>query len=268
MIRLSIPLLARRSKMPEYVYEKIHRECLFLRGLAARSEVICNDYMVSKRLRERTWSVHWRRTKAIYEKMRDGWLRASQFMESIGWEARAKRCAFRAQDCSLWAKGCRDAPPLPERWVYETASRLTPVEKKSRMQLEAEIMGRLEPLISHVLDWWEVEETFTLKEIEEVVLRSREKIGVEIATVLLAPLRIVVDPTPPKKVCIYCGRRIAYKGREDRFLQTRVGTVKIKQDVYRCPRCWFCLPEPSIRDRAEQCQDEVDADGDTSNPDT
>jgi hypothetical protein len=121
---------------------------------------------------------------------------------------------------------------------------------------------------SHVLDWWEVEETFALTEIEEVVLRPREKIGVEIATVLLAPFRIVIDPTPPKKVCIYCGRRIAYKGCEDRSLQTRVGTVKIKQDVYRCPRCWFYLPTPSIRDRAEQCQKEVDADGDTGNPDT
>jgi len=107
--------------------------------------------------------------------------------------------------------------------------------KKSREQLKAELMEKMEAGLEKVLDWQEAHRKFTLTELEEFVLGLRGEMGEEIAEAVLGQLE-------SKQVaevlrCELCGKKMVYKGQEEKYIETRLGGIRIERGRYWCPEC-------------------------------
>lgn len=106
---------------------------------------------------------------------------------------------------------------------------------KSRTQMKADLMARLEEAVERMLVWRESHQTFTMTELEDFVLSLRESVGQEIATEVLGQMesKTLVEAG----CCERCGRPLEYKGQEKRRLVTRIGEIDVERGRYWCPEC-------------------------------
>jgi uncharacterized protein with PIN domain len=90
-------------------------------------------------------------------------------------------------------------------------------------------------LIEEFLDWEEQAERPNLTELEDEVLRVRRALGERMAEVALADQAAVQPVEAP--ACPGCGEAMRYKGRKERMVESRVGTLTISRGYYHCSRC-------------------------------
>lgn len=106
---------------------------------------------------------------------------------------------------------------------------------QSRAYRKAQLMEQMEEAIERLLDWQEAHPTFSLTEMEDVVLGLRKDMGEEAAQMLIGQLD---DPGILERLrCETCGRRLEYKGRESKAVETRVGATQVERSRYWCPHC-------------------------------
>lgn len=107
--------------------------------------------------------------------------------------------------------------------------------KKSREQLKAELMAKMEEAVERILDWQEGGEDHTFREIEDEVLAIGQKVKQELteATIGQEDKRQPVE-TPD---CPNCEAKMVDKGLRKRQVQGRTGTVELERSYYTCPEC-------------------------------
>lgn len=107
--------------------------------------------------------------------------------------------------------------------------------KRTRAQIKAEMLKRFEKEIDELLDWREGSEPPTLSQLEEEILKARKGTGQAMIEGMLSGeenQRPVKAPDCPK-----CQVAMENKGKRDKVVETRLGTLRMQRDYYVCPQC-------------------------------
>jgi ribosomal protein S27AE len=107
--------------------------------------------------------------------------------------------------------------------------------KRTRAQIKAEIMKRVEKEIDEMLDWREGSAPPNLSQFEEEILQARKAISQAMIEGMLSGeenQRPVEAPHCPK-----CGVAMENKGKRDKVVETRLGALRMQREYYVCPQC-------------------------------
>ena len=107
--------------------------------------------------------------------------------------------------------------------------------KRTRTEKKADLLAQAEAVIEELLDWDEGAEQPNLRQIEEVVLRLRQRMGERLAEVVVEGQEAVQPAETPH--CPSCGEEMRYKGRKGIDVESRVGGLGLERGHYRCARC-------------------------------
>lgn len=107
--------------------------------------------------------------------------------------------------------------------------------KQTRGQKKAKLQTKVEAIIEAMLDWDEKNEAPNFREIEEEVLKLRQRFGEELVSVVVEGQEARQPAEIPK--CPSCGQRMEYKGQKDRVVESWLGGLKVERGNYHCNRC-------------------------------
>ena len=107
--------------------------------------------------------------------------------------------------------------------------------KRTRDQLKAELLSEAEEVIDELLEWHEDTEGPTLTEIEDVILKLRQRFGKRMAKVVVGDQE-AVRPVPGP-LCETCGQEMHYKDMKAVTVEGRTGENRIERAYYYCNRC-------------------------------
>jgi len=107
--------------------------------------------------------------------------------------------------------------------------------KRSREELEADLVEKAAAMIAEYLDWHEGTERPTLTDIEDQVLQLRTELSMRMVEVVAADQGTSqpVQAAP----CPGCGKTMHNKGGKVVSVGSRVGAVQMKRSYYYCPSC-------------------------------
>jgi uncharacterized protein with PIN domain len=107
--------------------------------------------------------------------------------------------------------------------------------KRSYEQQRAVLLAEAQVMIDEYLAWSAENEAPTMSEIEEVVLRLRQKMGERIAEEALANQATTQPIEAPR--CERCGKPMTDKGRKRVRVESRLGSLQAERVHYYCSRC-------------------------------
>jgi hypothetical protein len=106
--------------------------------------------------------------------------------------------------------------------------------KKTRKELEAELEEQSKQVIRELLDWNETHEKPDLTQIEDIVLKLRERLSKAMVESVVESQEAV---QPVEMRCPKCGGVMRYKGRKEKVVESRVGEVELERGHYYCEKC-------------------------------
>jgi len=107
--------------------------------------------------------------------------------------------------------------------------------KKNKEKLRAEFIAEAEELFDEMMAWNDETNEPDLTQIEDIVLKLRERFGEQIAQKILQQQE--KRQPAEKAICPACGREMESKGLKKNQVETRIGNLKIKRNHYYCPPC-------------------------------
>ena len=106
--------------------------------------------------------------------------------------------------------------------------------RKTREEMKAALLAEAEDAVEELLEEVEGEEP-TLAELEDIVLRLRERLGRRMAEVMVEGQ----EATQPvqRLRCPSCGEEMRYKGVKPVTAESRLGALGLERAYYYCDRC-------------------------------
>jgi len=114
--------------------------------------------------------------------------------------------------------------------------------ESERERIKKALLAEIEGMMEEMLEWEEKHSAPTLVEIEEVVLKIRQRVGQRLAQFLVE--RQGAARPVPGPVCPHCGKEMRYKGSSPVTVGSRVGPLDIRRGYYYCERCHSGLFPP------------------------
>lgn len=107
--------------------------------------------------------------------------------------------------------------------------------KRTRAQIKEAMMKRYEKEVDELLNWREGSEPPTLSQMEAELLKRRK----EISQAMLEGLLSGEENQGPVKApeCPKCQVAMENKGKREKVIETRLGTLRMERDYYACPEC-------------------------------
>ncbi len=107
--------------------------------------------------------------------------------------------------------------------------------RSSKEEMKARLLEEASVAIDEMLEWQNRVQEPTLSEIEEVVLKLRQRIGMRFAEII-AEEQEAAKPDEGV-ICSSCGREMKYKGMKRTMVESRLGTLHLERGHYYCPHC-------------------------------
>lgn len=107
--------------------------------------------------------------------------------------------------------------------------------KKSREQLKAELMTKMEEVVEQMLEWREQGQGYTFREIEDEVMLLGQSVQQALTEAAIGQEESRQPAKPPD--CPACGEKMVDKGLRARQVRGRGGQVTVKRGYYTCPKC-------------------------------
>lgn len=104
-----------------------------------------------------------------------------------------------------------------------------------REQKKVELMREAEALIDELLDWTASAERPNLSQIEEEVLKLRQRFSEEMTQAVVEVQEAKQPAVGPR--CTKCGQVMSYKGQKKVRVQTWVGELELERGYYHCAAC-------------------------------
>lgn len=100
--------------------------------------------------------------------------------------------------------------------------------------IDQQIQARIKGLVEEALASAGQNKRLSLREIEDIALAVRAKVGQEVTQALVQQQGAVSVPGPK---CEQCGREMPYKGLKKRRIVSRSGEIDWERPYYYCERC-------------------------------
>jgi DNA repair exonuclease SbcCD ATPase subunit len=107
--------------------------------------------------------------------------------------------------------------------------------RKKRSEIKGSLMREAEAVIDELVAWEEQVEAPDLSQIEEVVLKLRQRLSEKMAEAVIQQQENVVRAPGP--ACPECGTEMRYKGEHSKEVSSWVGEIQLKRGYYHCPKC-------------------------------
>jgi len=107
--------------------------------------------------------------------------------------------------------------------------------KGSRAQKRAKLTKAAQEIIDELLDWGEKTAAPDLTQIEDEVLKLRQRFGERMVAVVTEGQEGIQPAKAP--VCEKCKEPMRYKGRKKIGVESRVASLVLKRGHYYCARC-------------------------------
>ena len=107
--------------------------------------------------------------------------------------------------------------------------------KKDRSELKAAMMEMAERRIEELLDWSEGAERPNLSQIEEQVLRWRQKVSEGVTEELIGSQEAIKPEGG--QMCPECGQKMKYKDMQSKQVTSWVGELRLERAYYYCSWC-------------------------------
>ena len=112
--------------------------------------------------------------------------------------------------------------------------------KHTRKQKEAELLSEAQSVIEEFLDWEEQTAKPNLTQIEDIVLRLRERLGQRMAAVAIDDQDAKQPVEAP--ACSDLWRAAALQGQKDTEVASRIGEIDLERGHYYCARASGLFP--------------------------
>ena len=96
-------------------------------------------------------------------------------------------------------------------------------------------MKEAESIIDELLKWTEETEKPNLSQMEEVVLKLRERLSQKMVESIIEGQE-AKGPVPGPS-CPECGAEMRYKGEKGKRVSSWVGQIELERSYYYCARC-------------------------------
>lgn len=106
--------------------------------------------------------------------------------------------------------------------------------KKTREQLKQELTNKSAGVIEKLLDWNEANKTPDMAQIEAIILKLREEMGLEFAASLLLSQEAA---TSVVEKCKTCGKEMHNKGQKKKVIESLIGGIVMERGYYYCGEC-------------------------------
>lgn len=114
--------------------------------------------------------------------------------------------------------------------------------RHTRKQKEARLLAEAQSVIEEFLDWEEQTEKPNLTQIEDIVLRLRERLGQRMTEVAIDDQDAKQPVEAP--ACPLCGAPMRYKGQKGTDVVSRIGDIDLERGHYYCACCQSGLFPP------------------------
>jgi uncharacterized protein with PIN domain len=106
--------------------------------------------------------------------------------------------------------------------------------KKTRLQLQQELEQKSKEIITKLLDWNDENKAPDLAQIETIILKLREEMGLEFAASLLMGQDTIA---PAVEKCKTCGQEMRNKGQKKKVVESQIGEIVMERGYYYCGEC-------------------------------
>jgi hypothetical protein len=106
--------------------------------------------------------------------------------------------------------------------------------KKTREQLKQELTKKSEAVIEKLLDWNEANKAPDLAQLEAIILKLREEMGLGFAASILISQE---KTTPVLEKCKTRGREMRNKGPKKKVVESQIGEISMERGYYYCGEC-------------------------------
>jgi hypothetical protein len=107
--------------------------------------------------------------------------------------------------------------------------------RRTRAELRADLTQVADEVIDALLNWTEDADAPTLTQIEDSVLKLRQRLSERMAHAVLEAQE-ATRPVPGPH-CPTCGREMHYKDMKRNTVESRVGHVPMERGYYYCEAC-------------------------------
>jgi hypothetical protein len=107
--------------------------------------------------------------------------------------------------------------------------------KQTRAQKKAKLQAKVEVLVEAMLDWEEANAAPSFRQIEEEVLKLRQRFGEVLVSAAVEGQEASQPAEAPP--CSSCGKQMEYKGQKGRAVGSWLGGLNVERGHYYCRRC-------------------------------